>query len=538
MSNSLKIRDTVMNDTPLCDHFEAYEHSRNEYVTQILSVFGNAQLSKNVTLKNKGRMLVVLLHRFDKDGFAKIINKLDLPEVVRACEVLDSARLIRQMTKTLENAGKQKATKLKPKLKLATEMNESQSDLSLTSSRIKIIKTWVRQLTPEQLVYRALMYPADGWRKLADLTHLNSEKDFALDWFLPWCFGKELPESNIVRKVKNLTLDNFISVYNEYHLPYEIARLKLKEFGAGNVWNTSVQPQLRQIYAHIATIERMETLLWYWDELHSTTVDQVLAEQLKRYQNVNLSYGKLADLLMKVESDNLRNELIRIAENKLKEYNLSLPKPIVVLGDASSSMQVAVNTSSIITSLLCSLAKAELHLFRQGDEPIDNPPTDVESAVAFAKRMRASGSTSPASSLAYYYDRKQVVKTFVVVTDEEENTSSKGKSQWGASSMFGGKPAESDGLMFAPLYKKYCQEVYSAKLVFISFTDPNTDGQMVKDLKNIMGESAFSEFVQVFKFNVRNPDLNRLDYALEQMTTATSVGDSTSSCDVKVVKIE
>ena len=518
-----------MNDTPLGSHFESYEHSRDEYVRQIVSVFGNTQISKNVTLKNKARILVTILHNFDKNAFEQLVTKLDLPEVVRACEILDSARLIRQLKKSIPKSSKKKANKLRTKLRLAEEMNESRADLSLTSSRVKVIKTWVRQLTQEQLVYRALMYPSDGWRRLADLTHLNSEKDFALEWFLPWCFGKELPANNIVNKVKNLTLDNFISVYDEYRLPYEIARLKLKEFGAGNRYNRSIQPKIREIYSHIAKVERMETLLWYWDELHSTTVDKVLAEQLSKLEYVDLSYGKLADLLIKVESKPLRDQLIRIAEAKLSTYNMSLPKPIVVLGDASSSMQVAINTSSIITSLLCTLAKAELHLFRGDDEPIIKPPSDVRSAVEFAQRMRANGCTSPASSLAYYYDRKQVVKTFVIVTDEEENTTSGGRSQWGQSRMFQGEPSNGQGYMFAPLFKKYCEEVHNANLVFISFTEPNRDGQMVRDLKEIMGESLFSEYVQVYKFNIRNPDLNRLDYALEQMSTVE---------DVKVVKIE
>lgn len=526
MTDIRETRETVMNDNALDCHFEAYENTRDEYVKQVLSMYGNSQLSKNVTLKNKARILVVVLHNFDKNAFEQFMTKLDLPEVVRACEILDSARLIRQLKKKIPKYGKKKANKLRTKLRIAEEINEGYKFLSMTSSRIKIVKTWVRQLTQEQLVYRALMYPSDGWRRLADIVHLHSEKDFTLDWYLPWCFGKELSPDNIVNKVKELTLDNFISVYDEYQLPYEIARLKLKELGAGNSWNTSLQPKVREIYKHIAKVERMETLLWYWDELHSTTVDKVLAEQLAKVEHVDLSYGKLAELLIKVDSKPLKNQLIRVAETKLKTYNMSLPKPIVVLGDASSSMQVAINTSSIITSLLCTLAKAELHLFRGIDEPIHNPPKDVRGAVDFAQSVRANGCTSPASSLAYYYNRKQVVKTFVIVTDEEENTTSLGRSQWGRNQMYQGAK---QGYMFAELYKKYCEEVHNANLVFISFTDPNKDGMMVRDLKNIMGDALFSEFVQVYKFNIRNPDLNRLDYALEQMS---------DDNEVKVVKVE
>ena len=200
---------------------------------------------------------------------------------------------------------------------------------------------------------------------------------------------------------------------------------------------------------------------------------------------------------------------------------MDLESPVVVLGDASSSMQVAINTSSIITSLLCSLADAELHLFKDKDIRCDNPPRTVTEVVAYAKQMQASSSTSPAASLYYYYKNKKPVKTFVIVTDEEENTDYQGRTHWCLMS--------NADKMFADLYDKYCAEIGPAKLVFVSFTNPTSDGQMVTALKKKIGEAKVAEFVSVYKFDGRNPDLSKLDYMLEKLAKPISTTDITPS---------
>jgi hypothetical protein len=228
-------------------------------------------------------------------------------------------------------------------------------------------------------------------------------------------------------------------------------------------------------------------------------------------KELKLSYGKLMDLLMKTHSVSpvLYSALLKFAEQRMKDYKMNLESPVAVLGDASSSMQVAINTSSIITSLVCSLADADLHLFKNKDIPCDSPPRTVSDAVAYAKRMQASNSTSPAASLYYYYKNKKAIKTFVIVTDEEENTDYDGQSHW-----YGASTGEK---MFAALYDKYCAEIGPAKLVFVSFTNPTSDGQMVKALKNKIGEKKVAEYVSVYKFDTSNPDLSKLDYMLEKL---------------------
>lgn len=504
-------KKTILNENTLSDHFVCYRNSPSDYVNTVVETLSQSLVAKAITLTNKSRILVTLIHHLDKAGFQKVLDFIDLPELVSACETLDSNRLVRQLEKKVKLAtNEKKRRRLTMRMNDAKNLNQGVPELSLTLAKIKLIKLWVNNLTEEQLVYRALIFPTEKWRKLADLTHLNPSKDFKLAWFLPYCYGKDAPEGSIVNKIKNMNMSNFKELYEEYQMPYEFIRLKWKEWGN---WNFAT---LEKIKLQIVNSEKLKTILWYWHELQTPNVNKAIAERLKNIETVDISYGKLMDLLMRCDDPDLTKQLVRITENQLQNYEMSLDSPIVVLGDASSSMQVAINTSSIITSLLSKLAKAEVRLFRNNDNPVAKVPSTIDEVLTFAKQMRAGGSTSPAASLYPYYATKQVVKTFIIVTDEEENTTHSGYVSWY------NRSNSNNGMFFSELYEKYAIEVYPAKLIFVSFTQPNTDGFMVNELKKRIGESKFNEFVQVFKFNVNNPDLNKFDYVLEQMSTATS----------------
>ena len=46
-------------------------------------------------------------------------------------------------------------------------------------------------------------------------------QDFAaLPWFLPFCFGKEAPESTMVHRCRDITRENVNSLVVEYDIPY------------------------------------------------------------------------------------------------------------------------------------------------------------------------------------------------------------------------------------------------------------------------------------------------------------------------------
>ena len=72
------------------------------------------------------------------------------------------------------------------------------------------------------------------------------------------------------------------------------------------------------------------------------------------------------------------------------------------------------------------------------------------------------------------------------------------------------------GYMFAPLYKKYLEEVNPyAKLVFVSFTQTGVDGHMVKSLEQEI--PGIKETLEVFKMDFCRPDLSKLDKILTRL---------------------
>lgn len=97
-----------------------------------------------------------------------------------------------------------------------------------------------------------------------------------------------------------------------------------------------------------------------------------------------------------------------------------MESPVVILGDKSGSMDIAIRTSSIIAGILAVVTSAKLIFF--DDKCMDAPyvPISVQEVINLAMEVKAGGGTCPAAALLPFYDRKEVVKTFVIVTDEEE----------------------------------------------------------------------------------------------------------------------
>lgn len=84
---------------------------------------------------------------------------------------------------------------------------------------------------------------------------------------------------------------------------------------------------------------------------------------------------------------------------------------------------------------------------------------------------------------------------------------------------------------FAPLFKKYREEVFPAHLVFVSFLHRQTDkGQMVQDLAS----HGVTENIFQFKFDQYRPDLTKLDSMFGLLSTdSESFGQEVSDAEVK-----
>jgi hypothetical protein len=453
---------------------------------ETLRIFSDKILSRNAGLSVKSNILAVLLQRKDEERFKKLYSHIDLPELVRACEILDASRLKRQYQAKLEK--NPNYTKIRSKLPQLTEMINDVDGLSLSLSKIKLVKGWVKSLPAEKLEYRAMMFPTDLWKKLANLTHLNPKNDFSLDWFLEFCFGNPAPESTCVYDYQRLNCDNFFEIYEKHKFNYEIIRTKLDM--------KSNHASLKDIKTMIIGNEDINTVLWYWEELVDSYNILDIVIKIKNENNlVNLSYSKIVDLISKTENKEVLEELIKVGEMRLIQYQTKVKDSIAIFGDRSPSMDIAIKTSGIITSLLSCLCNADLHLFDSVNEHIVDAPKTIRDAILFGKNIKTRGSTCPAISLMHYVSNKKKVDTMVIITDEQEN-------------------AACQGYRFARLYEKYINDVHPAQLIFVSFSNPNKDEIMTQELKKVLGD-RYDSLVKVFKFNVNNPDLNRMDIVLK-----------------------
>jgi len=126
-------------------------------------------------------------------------------------------------------------------------------------------------------------------------------------------------------------------------------------------------------------------------------------------------------------------------------------------------------------------------------------PTNVTEVIEVAEKVAADGLTAPAAALWPYFVAKKPVKFFVMVTDEVEN--GKFNGQW----------------YFPDLFLRYYQEVYPAKIVFVSFLEnPNVKGRMVSALENMGIE------VLQFRLDGRRPDLTKMDTLLGLLSSESS----------------
>lgn len=499
----MSIKNILLEETKLQDHLDCCNNRYNEYVANLMILFDEYNIE--FTILKLAKILTVSFIRQDKQltKFLLLNERYDLPVILKTCEILDSRRRFEQLNKKTDKIkDKKKLAKHKAILSNLQSLNEG-IQMKLTSSKIKFLKdNWIKQLSKERLEYMALLFSPKHWKFLIDLMHIKPS-DFKLDWFTTYIFTQEYPQNSILGKCLNLTMENIKTIIQEYKLPYSYLRTKHKDLMTNEIKNI------------LSSCMDLGDIIRFWKEFNTDELTQKVLNRLD-HDDFNMPYGEMMKRIQMFYEDQtkdqnttlLTNKLLTIAESKLNKYKIHIENPVVVLGDASPSMDVAIKTSSIIASILVKLCHAKLHLFRTDDEPILNPPTNVNEVLETLKLFKSGGRTAPAASLYPYYERKEIVKTFILVTDEEENCDYTGKS--------GNKSG-----YFANIFKKYTEEVYPAKLVFISFLRSNQDGQMVRELKELIPNINIMQFF----LNNHKPDLRKLDTLMHKLTMETNLYD-------------
>ncbi|CAF1469800.1 unnamed protein product [Adineta ricciae] len=516
----------INTNVTLDQHIQAQTANLPRYLATLFALNEN-----NVEIGQKAKACVLAAAWCRHDH--KLANNLlchrqlfTLTEVLKAITMLDAARQVRVYEKQLKRL---ELSQTKPSAKKLGYMKNNIDNLnklkvstgSASGAIARHIQRWTRTLTQRELEYFALHMPTEPWRKLADIVHFNPTKDFpALPWFLPFCFGTPAPEENMVSRCRNLTAANVNELIKEFKIPYS----HLKQFKA----------QLSdQSKARIASYEeKLDTILWYYEDLECPDVDEVLSERLRNGEQITLPYGKLMDrlLLIRTLRDDkpdipafyrnseyasawggrnyvsehkprgpqpkkaaLYTDLIAVAEKQLQTIKLTLESPVGILADASYSMEIAIRTATILSSLLTAICSAKLTFFHDKMFPPAFTPKNIEDVLTLALTTNVAGGTANAAALLPYYQSKEVIKTFIMVTDEEENDSI--------------ELPDGSKTRFFKLFLQYREEVYPAKLVFISFlAQQHNQGQMFKQFQ----EANIPDVIQ-FKFNRQRPDLTKFD---------------------------
>lgn len=507
----------------LDQHIQAQNENLTRYLATMFSLHEN---SIEIGQKAKACALAAAWSRSDHKLAADLLRHkkmFTLTEVLKAVTMLDAARGIRVFEKKLKRL---ELTKTKPNVKKLGKIKNNIDNLnklkpskgSASGAIARHIQRWTRTLTTQELEFFALHLPKDPWKKLADIVHFNPAKDFpALPWFLPFCFGEPAPEGTMVARCQTLTGETVNDLLKEYPIPYS----HVKQFK---------ETLTDESKARIADREaKLDTILWYYEDLQCASVDQIIVNRVANGEKVTLPYGKLMDRLlycrlvrhgetMGRSSYRIRSaestpevkhpdkaifykDLLPAAQAQLEKIKLSLESPVAVIGDASGSMEVAIRTATILSSLLTAICSAKLSFFNTTVFGPAFVPKTLEDVLSLAMVTRADGGTANAAGLVPYYDAKEVIKTFVMVTDEEENAD--------------GNLADGSRMRFYELFMKYRSEVYPAKLVFISFlSHQHAQGQMY----SVFVANNVPDVLQ-FKFNRARPDLTKIDNLIGLLST-------------------
>lgn len=487
-----------------CDqHYEAQEKNFDRYTAAIAVLKKNGvELLQNAII----RCLATALTRHEYKFADALLQDRDIcgvNEVLKAVALLDSGRQVRVLEKRLKQL-QVSGSKVKPTTlgKLKSDIDNLNKNKPLhgtaSSSVCKYVQRWVRKFTKEELEFYALFFPKEPWKKLADICHFNPTKDFpTMDWFLPFCYGCNAPEGSYIDKCRSVTDDTVNDLLAEFPLPFAQIKTKCKIASLTDVSK-----------AKIAECEaKLDTVLWDYEDIRCEAADRVILNRVRSGEPLNLPNGKLLERLLTIkmyregisssryrtlpQADKSRapfyEDLLPIAQAKIDKVKLSLESPIVVVGDASGSMEVAIRTSSIIAGILTALTSAKLVFFNTENRYAPFLPKTIEEVLKLAVETHAGGGTTPAASLWPFYHKKEIVKTFIVVTDEEEN-------------------GKCNNMEFHELYKKYHDEVFPAKLVFVSFFySQHQKGSMVTKLQEL-GYHPLQ-----FVFSRSRPDLTKLD---------------------------
>lgn len=480
----------VAEEIPLAQHHQAQVDDRAAYVATLLLLLEHGvELSPGV----RARVLAAAWARRDHELANALLARppWTIAAVVKALQLLDAGRQARALAKRiarLEADGRTRASVLGALRSRLHDLEREGAVGSLSGALARHVQRWMRSVPGEQLTYFALTLPKEPWRQLADLVHPRPDA-LSAPWFLGVAHGEAAPAGSALADCAAATPEMLPRVAATHRVPYSFLR-------------TVAKPAPEALREAVARYESLDTLLWYYEELRSEALDREVAKRLDAGESSALGVGKLMERVITLRDLKAPfwPRLVPAVDRQLARLRLPLEAPVVVLGDASSSMTVAVRVATIIGSVLTVLTQADLRFFNQGLLRPKLVPRDTAGVLAVTDATQAVGSTAPAAALWPSLQKRDLVRTFVVVTDEEENT-------------------DAQGMRFDAMYAKYRDECFPAQVVFVSFIGQQARGQMTAALE--LKGLAYRQL----RLDRARPDLTRLDAMLGEIAVQGALFD-------------
>ncbi|CAM9274701.1 unnamed protein product [Choristocarpus tenellus] len=406
----------------LLDHEKALMSDRDGYLAT-LDLLLRAGFSMSAA--NLARVVATLAAHQEHLHVNRFLPSLGVVEMLSVLKMLDAPRKMRQLKRKLDNLNEVKVSKKQTKqtkiqAQITSLEQEALSKGGVTGSLSKRVRRLLADIPAVKLEFYMLNFPRQPWQEIADLVHCSPD-GFKVPYFLSFMMGKDPPADSIVARVFAANAEDVKGLLEDFpNLAscYSYLRSRFK----GNL-----QDDVKLALVRTAPLE---DVLWFYEELMCSGAEDEVDRRLARGDAIETagrsrsSYAKLMERLLLFRKMHLKfaPRLLKYTEERLRLVKVSADSRVAVLGDASSSMGVAIETATIIASLLSVCLKADLCFFN--GEVFDPPciPSSAEEVLEVTRAVRASGCTSPAAALWRYYSTWQPVDLFVCVSDEDENT--------------------------------------------------------------------------------------------------------------------
>jgi len=490
--------DVFLGDAELNNLLSSYNEDPFKFCEEFMLAVRNGLTISSAT---RARVFAIFSSHHHHDYLNQLIHLITPSEMLTALKILDAPRKVRNLKRKKTKFQTLNARKSKLK-KIQLEIDQLSNELlpegksGVTGAFAKKVRRWMGRFPTDKLEFFLMLFPYQPWKEMADLVHCKAS-DFSLPYFLPCIFGVPPPEDSVVGKIAlcqtPIEILPLLTTYPSLTLCYSYIRKKFQP---------STLPH--ELKLELVRLCPLEDVLWFFEELNTQGADVTVQARLDSGESIDAgrgrsSYGKLMDRVLFFQKLGVSfvPQLLDYAENKLRQLCdetkvHSENNQIVVFGDASGSMEVAINTATIIGSLLSVCFNAFLTFFNNDDYPSPIQPKSAQDVFFVTKQIKAHNSTAPAASLYPFYAQKKKVDLFIVVTDEEENTRYKGDN-------------------FADLFLKYQTEVNpNVRIFFISFLPPKTN--FIGKMHSMLKQKGI--FVRQFKFDLQCPDLSRLPHLL------------------------